>query len=83
LVECLMTCAISHQVYKTKCYSVNWFKNTRTCYLHTTETDINNLKVTTASDFFLNNCAGIKYLNLIILFAHILFFIFQKKKKKN
>uniref|UniRef100_A0A8L7TIW3 Apple domain-containing protein n=1 Tax=Brugia malayi TaxID=6279 RepID=A0A8L7TIW3_BRUMA len=56
-LECLMTCAISHQVYKTKCYSVNWFKNTRTCYLHTTETDINNLKVTTASDFFLNNCA--------------------------
>ncbi|VDO53579.1 unnamed protein product [Onchocerca flexuosa] len=61
-VECLMTCDKSDQMYKAKCYSVNWFRNTRTCYLHTAKTNISDLKVATSSDFFLNKCAVSKIL---------------------
>ncbi|VDM96839.1 unnamed protein product [Thelazia callipaeda] len=57
-LECLSVCALSRHVYHATCYSVNWFKDTRTCYLHTSKTKLEDLNATTSSDFFLNNCAG-------------------------
>lgn len=56
LSDCLLVCGQSRKLYRTACISVNWFKLTNQCYIHSATSHTSQLQNSDATDFYKNIC---------------------------
>uniref|UniRef100_A0A0N5AES2 Apple domain-containing protein n=1 Tax=Syphacia muris TaxID=451379 RepID=A0A0N5AES2_9BILA len=57
LNDCLLACGQSRRLYHAPCMSLNWFKNTEQCFIHSASSDTKQLQRSTETDFYKNFCS--------------------------